>query len=310
MDHQISIQATIKRGEEAAAWRQRGIGGWLRLAAEIFKARIVLLLLWAAFGGAFLAQAGAPSLKATVVLLITGSLAAGGASGLNQYLERESDGAMPRTRNRPLVRGSLENPGWILWLSLGMVFLGGLLGLTINPALAFFLLLGAAIYVGVYTLWLKPRTILNIVIGGAAGSAAVLSGGAAVGAWRDPYVISLALLVFLWTPAHFWSLSLLHRSDYAQGGFPMLPTVTSPKQAGIWVLAHSLTTSLIGILLVVHSAVGLLYFLPALVISAWFIVQAAKLMWAPNSDRAAKTFMASNLYLVVILAGLMLDLVV
>jgi protoheme IX farnesyltransferase len=310
VEQRVAIQARVKQGQEALAWRQQGFSGWLKLAAEIFKVRIVFLLLWAAFGGAFLAQGGVPTLKTSLVLLVSGGLASGGASGLNQYLERESDAAMPRTRNRPLVRGSLANPEWVLWISLAMILAAGAIGLSINLALAFFLMLGALIYVGVYTLWLKPRSILNIVIGGAAGSAAVLSGGAALGAWRDPFVISLALLVFLWTPAHFWSLSLLHRSDYQQGGFPMLPAVASPPQAAGWVLLHALATSLVGLLLASHLQLGFIYFLPTLGITVWFLHSSLALSRKPQASRASHTFMASNYYLVVILAALMLELAI
>lgn len=113
---------------------------------------------------------------------------------------------MKRTRKRPLVTGAIARPGWIPYLATLMILFPSLAILLFNPALTFFLLLGAVIYVGLYTLWLKPRTLLNIVLGGAAGSAAVLSGSAAA--------VTLALLVFLWTPCHFWSLAIVYQEDY------------------------------------------------------------------------------------------------
>ena len=142
---------------------------------------------------------------------VVGGLAAAGSSALNQYLERDSDRTMKRTRKRPLVTGAIARPGWIPYLATLMILLPSLAVLPFNPALTFFLLLGAVIYVGLYTLWLKPRTLLNIVLGGAAGSAAVLSGSAAAGAWNDPGAVTLALLVFLWTPCHFWSLAIVYQ---------------------------------------------------------------------------------------------------
>jgi len=163
--------------------------------------RIVTLLLFAAVGGAFLAAGGSPGIGELALLLITGGFAASGASALNQYLEKDSDALMTRTRKRPLVTGSIARPGWVPYAATLMILVPSLVVLPFNPALGFFLLLGAAIYVGIYTIWLKPRTLLNIVIGGAAGSAAVLSGSAAVGAWNDPGAVVLALLVFLWTPS-------------------------------------------------------------------------------------------------------------
>ena len=114
---------------------------------------------------------------------------------------------MNRTRNRPLVSGQLGKTTWVPWAAILMILAPSLILLPFNPALAFFLFLGAFIYVVVYTLWLKPRTTLNIVIGGAAGSYAVLSGAAAAGNWADPGALLLAALVFLWTPIHFWSLA-------------------------------------------------------------------------------------------------------
>ena len=138
---------------------------------------------------------------------------------------------MGRTRKRPLVNGDIPNPGWVPWVGASLIILPSAVVFPFNPALAFFLLLGAFIYVVIYTIWLKPRTLLNIVIGGAAGSAAVLSGSAAVGHWNDPGALVLALILFLWTPFHFWSLALLYRDDYTRADVPMLPTKTSPRQA-------------------------------------------------------------------------------
>ena len=123
------------------------------------------------------------------------------------------------------------------YVGVGLILLPSLVMLPFNPALSFFLILGAIIYVGVYTIWLKPRTLLNIVIGGAAGSAAVLSGSAAVGNWNDPGALVLSLLLFLWTPFHFWSLALLYRDDYARSDVPMLPVHTTPRQAAWWVMS-------------------------------------------------------------------------
>ncbi len=165
----------------AGAWR------WserLRALGVLFRLRIVALLLFAAVAGAFLGAGTWPGGGALAILLVTGGLAAAGASALNEYLERETDARMRRTRHRrPLVTGVIARPGWVLVVGAAMIVLPALAVASANPALAFFLLAGAGIYVGVYTLWLKPRTPLNIVIGGAAGSCAVLSGGAAVRAW-------------------------------------------------------------------------------------------------------------------------------
>ena len=125
-------------------------------------------------------------------------------------------------------------------LGIGMVIFSVALSAVFNPALATAIGVGAIIYIGVYTIWLKPRSILNIVIGGAAGSMAVISGGAASHAWNSAGVLSLALLVFIWTPTHFWSLAMAYRNDYASAGFPMLP-VKSVNEAGSYVDRNSYT---------------------------------------------------------------------
>jgi protoheme IX farnesyltransferase len=164
-----------------------------------------------------------------------------------------------------------------------------------------FLLLGAVIYVGVYTLWLKPRTLLNIVIGGAAGSAAVLSGSAAVGAWSDPGAVVLALLVFLWTPSHFWSLAIVYRNDYTQGGVPMLPAQTSPRQAAWWVLVHTGATTLAALMLALHPTLGWVYLVPVAVATVDLLVRNIRLLSDPDGRQALSLFKASNLYLALVL---------
>ena len=173
-------------------------------------------------------------------------MAAAGASSINQYWERQSDAKMGRTKKRPLVNGEIANPNWVPYVGALLILLPSIAVFPFNPPLTFFLLLGAFIYVFIYTIWLKPRTLLNIVIGGAAGSAAVLSGSAAAGQWNHPGALVLSLLLFLWTPFHFWSLAILYRDDYARTDVPMLPVHTTPKQAAWWIMTHTMPTAIGG----------------------------------------------------------------
>jgi protoheme IX farnesyltransferase len=274
---------------------------------ELLKLRIVALLLLAAVGGAFLGAGGPPSLGPLTVLLVTGAMASGGASALNQYLERHSDALMRRTRARPLVEGRVRRPAWVLALGLALVAIPVLAMLPFNPPLSFFLALGAAIYVGIYTLWLKPRSTLNIVIGGAAGSAAVLSGGAAVGAWSAPAVWVLALMLFLWTPSHFWSLALLYRADYQRADFPMLPARVSPRQAAGWVALHTGATALAGLLLGLSPGMGPAYWAVSLLAALDLAYHNARLIKEPVPRRARALFMASNRYLMLVLLAIMVE---
>jgi len=267
----------------------------------LFKVRVVMLLLFAAVGGAFLAAGGWPGAGSLAVLLVTGGLAAGGASAINQYLERELDARMVRTRQRPLAARSFNRTGWVPYVGALMILLPALAVFPSNAPLTIFLLLGAGVYIGIYTIWLKPRTPLNIVIGGVAGSVAVLSGSAAAGAWNEWGALVLALLVFLWTPTHFWSLAIAYRDDYARGGFPMLPVQITPRSAAWWVLLHSAAGALAALGLATHPALGWLYLLPTGLATFSLLVLSVRLITRPSKERALALFHTSNLYLAVVL---------
>ncbi len=170
-----------------------------------------------------------------------------------------------------------------------------------NPALALFLTLGAFIYVVIYTVWLKPRTPLNIVIGGAAGSAAVLAGAAAANAWTDPGVIALSILLFFWTPIHFWALALVYKEDYARARVPMLPVTATPRVAAAWGFIHGLGASIAGIAMAFLPYLGLVYTIPVVAITAVLLWQSAALVIDPTKRRAYRVFHASNFYLFIVL---------
>lgn len=286
------------------AWRE-----WVSSLVVLFKLRVVSLLLLAAAGGAFLGARGWPGLGTLLLVLVTGGMAAAGASALNQYLERHLDGKMSRTRTRPLVTGSLMRPRTALITGLLLIALPIAAVVTFNPALAFYLGLGAFIYVGIYTIWLKPRTLLNIVIGGAAGSAAVMSGGAAAHAASDPAVIILALLVFLWTPTHFWSLALLYRQDYQKASFPMLPAQVTPRQSAWWVLLHTAPTGFAALALTFTPGLGWLFEIGAAGLTIELLYRNIRLIIAPTPKQARRLFMSSNYYLMAILLLICLDVV-
>jgi protoheme IX farnesyltransferase len=202
-----------------------------------------------------------------------------------------------------LVTGDFR-PRWVLWASIGLILVPSLLVLPFNPALTFFLVAGAVIYVGIYTIWLKPRTLLNIVIGGAAGSAAVMSGGAAAGAWRDPGVIALALLVFIWTPSHFWSLAILYRQDYAKARVPMLPVQTTMRRSALWVLLHTGIAGLIALLLAFTPNLGWAYLIPVALATIDLYIRNVRLIANPTPSNARSLFISSNVYLMVVLLAI------
>ncbi|MEM7116925.1 MAG: heme o synthase [Chloroflexota bacterium] len=306
----MALKVPMKNGRLAQQTATTATPHWrvlLQQGIVLFKLRIVFLLLVAATGGAFLAAEGWPGLGTLLLTWLTGGMAAAGASALNQYWERDSDGAMGRTDKRPLVTGAIEDPRWVPYVATALILLPSIAVYPFNPALTFFLLLGAVIYVGIYTIWLKPRTLLNIVIGGAAGSAAVLSGSAAAGAWAHPGALVLAGILFLWTPFHFWSLALLYRDDYKKADVPMLPAQTTPRQAAWWVFSHTLPAGIAGLLLAVLPSLGWIYFIPVALLTADLFWRNIKLIQIPSSAHARSMFLASNLYLLVMLIAICLS---
>ncbi len=287
--------------------RETRMAEFFRIVVALFKLRVVALLLFAGAGGALFAAGAWPGFAPLTLMTLTGGLAAMGASALNQYLEQSRDALMRRTQRRPLVTGAIGSPGWVLPVAVALIVLPSLAVLPFNPALAFWSLAGAVIYVGVYTVWLKPRTVLNIVIGGLAGTCAVLSGGAAVGNWTEPGVLVLGLLVLLWTPTHFWSLALWHREDYVRARVPMLPAITSPRRAALGIAWHTAATGIAALALGAHPMLGWLYLLPTALATLALVWHSIHLLARPTAARARSLFLYSNLYLAVILLMIFVD---
>ncbi len=295
-----NVEPAIARPREEAS------GGVLETLVVLFKLRVVALLLFAALGGALIGSAGAPSSGDLALLLVTGTLAAAGASALNEVIERHKDALMKRTRRRPLVTGRVSARAALL-VALGMVIGSSAFAWAVgNPSLALWLAVGAFIYVGVYTIWLKPRSALNVVIGGAAGSAAVISGGAAVGAWRDPGVWGLAALLFAWSPLHFWSLALAYYPDYARAGVPMLPVVAARERAVFWMLTHAAATGVLGLALAAHGSLGWAYLLATLPATLWLWRASWALRAEYSGPRALSVFKVSNIYLSLVLLAVVI----
>ncbi len=200
---------------------------------ELSKPGITALICLVAVGGFLLADPISIDLARLGILLLTGASASAGAAMLNHYLDRDLDAEMRRTRRRPLPSARIAPGGAVAVLGLALLAAGiGVASLALNLLTGVSILLGGLTYVLVYTVWLKRRSSWNIVIGGFAGSAPALAGSAAaVGSWT-PGVLAFALLVFLWTPPHFWSLALLLRNDYARVGLPMLPRMDDVAYSG------------------------------------------------------------------------------
>jgi len=242
-----------------------------------------------------------------LVLAFAVLISAGSAGAFNQYFEVDLDSKMPRTKGRPFVTGSFKkNPLWILFMLLLLGAGVGSAALYLNGAAAFYIFLGAFFYAIVYTVLLKRRTWMNIVIGGASGSFAVLAGAAAVDPALSPIPILLALVLFFWTPSHFWSLAIAKHQDYAKAGVPMLPVVIGDKRTAMVVLGNTLI--LVGIsILPFFYGLNWLYLAGAVSGGGYFIYQNVKMISDPSPKIAMKSFFASLVQLVILLIGAVLD---
>ncbi len=275
---------------------------------DLFKLRIGLVIGFTALAGLAVTPGHAPGAwrAAWVALAVVVSSAAAGA--FNQYVERDLDARMGRTRRRPFVTGALSrSPAWLALIVLMCAGSVAVATIAANAVAALYTFLGAFVYGVVYTVWLKRRTWLNIVIGGLAGSFAVLAGAAAVAPDRlDPAPLWLAIILFLWTPPHFWSLSIAYRKDYEAAGVPMLPVVVGDAAAARAILASA-------ILLVAASIVpawcGLswIYLTGAVAGGAYLLLKTAQLARDPGPRRAMASFHASLLQLSVLLSAAIID---
>lgn len=284
------------------------LGTVLRHVLGLFKLRIGVVIAFTALVG--LAVSPGPALPAwkIAVLGLAVLLSSAAAGAFNQYVETDVDGQMKRTRKRPFVTGALpRTPAW-LWLILGLVAVAvGAAWWALNAWAALYTFLGAFFYAVVYTVWLKRRTWLNIVLGGLAGSFAVLAGAAAVDPAIGVVPLILALVLFLWTPPHFWSLAIVYRKDYEAARVPMLPVVVGDARAAQVILLH--TTLLVAASLVpAFLGLGRIYLTGAAIGGAWFLVTSWRLVRCPGPKTAMINFHASLGQLSLLLVAAVLDM--
>jgi heme o synthase len=243
------------------------------------------------------------------VLALSVLVASASAGAFNQYIEADSDRLMVRTRRRAFASGALEaTPMWLLVIGALLAGAVGAAAFVLNATSALFIFLGAFFYAVVYTVWLKRRTWLNIVIGGLSGSFAVLAGAAAVDPSLGALPLLLALVLFLWTPPHFWSLAIANHADYAAAGVPMLPVVAGPERAARIVYGNTVLLVAVSLLPLFFGA-GWIYGLGALAGGAHFVRKAHALARAPSRKTAMASFFASMVQLSIVLAAVAVDAV-
>ncbi len=289
-------------GEEVAALPEATLSDYWTL----LKPNVMQLVVFTGAVGLYLAPGELHPLLAAVAILCI-ALGAGACAALNNAYDSDIDRCMARTRRRPTAAGRIE-PAEAMGtgIALGIISVM-LLGLATNWLAAGLLAFTICYYAGFYTLLLKRRTPQNIVIGGLAGALPPLIGWAAVTGRIDSFPLLLTALVFLWTPAHFWSLALYRNDDYARVGVPMLPVVAGRRATLRQVLLYALVTSLVALLPAWLGHAGWLYGVAALLGGAWFSFRAWKLMRSYRERDAMRLFRFSILYLFGLFLALVID---
>ncbi|HII40204.1 MAG TPA: protoheme IX farnesyltransferase [Thermoplasmata archaeon] len=275
---------------------------------QLMKLRISALLLLVA-AAAYLATSG-PRIDpgAFGLLMLTGWLASSGASAVNHYIDRDIDAVMRRTSARPLPAHRINPANRALTFGIGLTAVSlGIAYAWINPLTAAMIGLGFAVYVGVYTLGLKRTHVSNIVIGGFAGSCPALAGSAAAANMISLPAALIALLVFLWTPAHFWALAFRSREDYRRAGLPMLPAVTDTATSARAIALSSALVALASIAFVFTDAFHDAYFVAAVALGAILLYLTIQFLREPTQERAWAGYRFSGIYLALILVAVMAD---
>ncbi|RPH64711.1 MAG: protoheme IX farnesyltransferase [Burkholderiales bacterium] len=286
----------------ARRWRQD-----MKALLNLFKLRIGIAIALTAVAGLMVSPGAAIEPWQAVVLTLAVLVSSSAAGAFNQFYEVDLDARMARTRRRPFVSGRMRHHGG--WLALIVALTGIAVAaawLATNASAALYTFLGAFFYAIVYTVWLKRRTAWNIVIGGLAGSFAVLAGAAAVSPALSNEALLLALVLFLWTPPHFWSLSIVFRDEYAEAGVPMLPVVKGDRFAAWAIFGHAVVMVGLSLALALLGP-GWLYLACAALGGGLLIRRALILALAPSRANAMASFHASLIQLSLLLLGTIAD---
>lgn len=275
------------------------------------KPRVVALIVFTALVGMFLAVPGLPPLRETVFGLLGIWLAAASAAAINHVLDQRIDAIMARTHDRPLPTGGLTTAQAVVFaLALGVASMA-ILVFLVNPLCALLTFASLIGYAIVYTGWLKRATPQNIVIGGIAGAAPPLLGWSAITGMQGPndwaYALTLVLIIYLWTPPHFWALAIFRREDYAKAMIPMLPVTHGVTYTRWQILLYTVLLVLATLLPRALGMSGNFYLGGALVLGAVFLWYAWRLLDPPDEFFAMKTFQYSVVYLMALFAFLLLD---
>lgn len=274
------------------------------------KPIIVALLLVTTYAGMVVGGGEIPSFSLTIWTMIGGALAAGGASAINQYIDREIDSSMQRTEKRPLPSGRLY-PSEALAVGIAEIIISFYVYTAfVNLNAALLAMLGMVYYVFLYSIWLKRLTVQNIVIGGGAGAIPPLVGWAAATGGLNIPSIFLFALVFLWTPPHFWALALVRKNDYARAKIPMMPVIEGEKKTRFQILIYTIQLVVLTLLMPLFGVGGGVYLLFAVLLGLWLLSTAWQVYKKEGNKIAFKMYRYSSMYLAFIFLALVVDVLI
>lgn len=277
----------------------------------LFKLRICSLITFSAVVGLISTASANISITNILFLIIATMLASMSASCFNHYFDMDIDAVMKRTQTRPIPSGSIDG-GRKTMLIATVLFIAAILVSfnALNYMVSLHLFLGALVYAVVYTAWLKRRSWSNIIIGGLAGSFAVLAGGASAAPELCLLPVLLAITMFFWTPSHFWSFAIVHREEYAKAGIPMLPVVIGDSKTAKYILLNTILLVISSLLPSLFGYLGVIYTITAIGVGVFFIIRNLQLIKNPAKDIAWKNFKASMLYLGALFLAVIIDVAV
>ena len=275
---------------------------------ELFKVRISLTITLCAVSGVFIMpHSNSFSLNQFIILIVCTFLSSASSSAFNQFYEKDLDVLMPRTSQRPFATGFFKSDSYWLFIFFTLLVISlSVAALYLNIATAIYLLLGAIFYGYIYTIVLKRSSIYNIVIGGLAGSFAVLAGSAAVNPMLSVPAIILSLILFLWTPPHFWSLAIAIEEDYAKAKIPMLPNLIGAKSSSYVILSQTILLVIISFVPLLFN-MGFIYLSFVLIGSLYFLWKSIILVFETTKKNAMSNFFASFIQLGLLLFACIIE---
>ncbi|MFW5444363.1 MAG: heme o synthase [Methylococcaceae bacterium] len=274
---------------------------------ELCKPKVVVLIIFTAVVGMLLAVPGMPPLDLLLFGTLGIGLASSSAAAINHFIDQKADAEMARTQNRPLPTGDLTSKNVLVFAALLGLIAMLILVIFVNTLTAMLTLLSLIGYAIIYTIYLKHLTPQNIVIGGAAGAAPPVLGWCAITGEIHPHALLLFLIIFVWTPPHFWALAVAKRDEYAKAEIPMLPVTHGREFTRLQILLYTVLLLIVTLLPYLTGMSSLIYLATALILGFGFIYYAIKMMRNKDNKTAMKTFFYSINYLMIMFAALLID---